>query len=65
MYEVVLEKFRQNRGCQDTLLRTGDAPLVEDTTTDTYWGWGTDHKGKNKLGQILEAVRDYIRREIA
>ncbi|MGC0423306.1 hypothetical protein [Embleya sp. AB8] len=32
---------------------TGTRQLVEDTTTDHYWGRGTTGTGKNMLGPIL------------
>lgn len=28
---------------------------------DSYWGWGKDHKGQNRLGHLLMSVRDSIR----
>lgn len=61
MFEVCLAKFQQNDGCQRTLLGTADAELVEDSPVDSYWGWGSDHQGKNKLGKILMLVRSTIR----
>jgi len=61
MLKVVEAKFQQHQDCRDTLLGTGDEPLVEHTVNDSYWGDGGDGSGKNRLGQILEAVRQKIR----
>jgi len=57
MEEAVAAKFKQNKELQDRLLATGDAPLVEASPRDSYWGAGADGKGQNRLGQILERVR--------
>jgi GTP cyclohydrolase II len=56
---VVLEKFRQNPALADQLLATGDADLVEDSP-DSYWGAGSDGKGKNWLGRTLVATRTIL-----
>lgn len=63
MYEIVLAKFQQNDGIRQKLIDTGDAYLEEGNTWgDKYWGT-VDGKGKNKLGQILMAVRDALQED--
>jgi hypothetical protein len=57
MYEIVYAKFDQNQDIRQELLLTKDAYVAEDATGDPYWGWGSDHRGKNKLGRILMMVR--------
>ena len=61
MRAAVLQKFLTHDDIQRTLLETGDAELVEQTTYDYYWGCGTDGTGKNMLGQILMEARAEIR----
>ena len=67
MYEIVKEKFLQNKGLKDKLLATGDTVLIEGTTWhDNYWGNCTCDKcsnieGKNTLGKILMKVRSELR----
>jgi ribA/ribD-fused uncharacterized protein len=61
MREAVLAKFTQHTDIRAILLATGDALLVEDSPTDTYWGCGAHGGGKNKLGRILMSVRDQLR----
>ncbi len=63
MTEAVRAKFTQYPRLRDLLLSTGDAPLIEHTRNDRYWGDGGDGTGLNKLGQILIAIRDELRRE--
>lgn len=60
MYDCVLAKFTQNHDLLKKLLETGDAELIEDSPVDWYWGWGKDHTGQNKLGQILMEVREEL-----
>lgn len=61
MFEVVMAKFGGSQTLTDALLATGDEKLVEGNTWgDRYWGV-CDGKGLNKLGGILERVRDNLR----
>lgn len=61
MYEICLEKFKQNPDLRQKLLATGNAHLEE----DNCWGdreWGTvNGVGKNKLGKILMRVRSELK----
>jgi hypothetical protein len=43
------------------LLATGGEDLIESAPTDSYWGVGRDGKGQNKLGKIIERIRDELR----
>ncbi len=61
MYHAVFLKFTTYASLQQILLSTGDEELVEDSPVDSYWGWGYDHKGKNKLGKILMRLRSDLR----
>lgn len=65
MLEACRAKFRQHDRIRVKLLATGDAELIEDSPTDTYWGTGTKRKveGKNMLGKILMQVRQELRDE--
>lgn len=63
MRELVNYKFNNNPDMRDKLLSTGNAALVEGNSWgDTYWG--VDSKtgvGENKLGKILESVRESVK----
>ena len=61
MREAVLAKFSQHADIREVLLGTGDALLVEHTSSDHYWGDGGDGSGRNMLGQILMSVREELR----
>ena len=61
MRGAIRAKFTQHDDCRRELLGTGDAPLVEKTTGDCYWGCGTNGDGKNMLGKILVELRAELR----
>jgi len=63
MHKAVLQKFTTHADIREILLATGDKVLVENSPIDYYWGCGKDGNGKNKLGQILMAVRETLRSE--
>ena len=76
MLRGVLAKFRQNTPARLTLLKTGDALLVEATPFDTYWANGLhilddrnkhqeSWRGANVLGGVLMEARDIIRAELS
>ncbi|CCM06412.1 uncharacterized protein FIBRA_08673 [Fibroporia radiculosa] len=61
MDEVLYHKFTQHEELKNLLLRTGDAPLVEDSDKDAFWGIGADKRGRNELGKALERLRSRLR----
>ena len=61
MHQGVLRKFEIHADIRNLLLGTGDELIVENSPIDYYWGCGADGSGKNKLGQILIAVREILR----
>ena len=61
MFDAVWAKFTQNPDIARKLLDTGDAYLIEHTKNDSYWADGGDGSGKNRLGEVLMAVRDSLR----
>ncbi len=63
MRRAVAAKFRAHDDIRDILLSTGDEEIVEDTTTDHYWGRGRTGTGKNMLGRILMRTRGRLRTE--
>jgi predicted NAD-dependent protein-ADP-ribosyltransferase YbiA (DUF1768 family) len=57
MYAIVQAKFTQHPDLQKVLLSTEASPILENTTHDSYWGWGLSQTGMNRLGKILMAIR--------
>lgn len=57
MFNIVLEKFKQNPELAKKLIATGTDPIIEENYWhDTYWGT-YDGQGENRLGKILMLVR--------
>lgn len=61
MERAVLQKFQTHADIRRILLETGNELIVENSPIDYYWGCGKDGSGKNRLGQILMAVRGILR----
>ena len=64
MFELVLEKFKQNPELKQKLLETGNQELIEGNTwNDTFWGV-CNGQGQNWLGKILMLVRSELNKPI-
>ena len=61
MSAAVLKKFQTHLELKALLLSTGDETIVENAPGDYFWGCGQDGTGLNRLGMILEQVRDVLR----
>ncbi|NCJ05793.1 DUF1768 domain-containing protein [Synechococcales cyanobacterium C] len=61
MYTAVFTKFSSHPDIRAVLVGTEDEPIVEDSPSDSYWGWGADHQGHNYLGRLLMQVREQLR----
>lgn len=61
MRRVVTTKFETHPALRVRLLSTGDRPLVESAPGDNFWGAGPDGTGENRLGRLLEELRDRFR----
>ena len=60
MLEGLRAKFQQNRGLLDLLKSTGSRPIIN-ASVNAYWGEGRTGKGKNRMGKLLEQVREELR----
>ncbi len=60
MRKAVRAKFAQHPTLAERLLATTPAELVEDSTTDAFWGVGVDGRGQNWLGRVLMEVRSEL-----
>ena len=61
MRRAVRAKFAAHPDITAVLLGTADEHLIEDTSTDHYWGCGTSGSGRNMLGLILMELRQTLR----
>jgi ribA/ribD-fused uncharacterized protein len=60
MEEIVRTKLSQHPYIQEKLKETGDREIVENSPSDSFWGWGEDQKGVNHLGKIWMKLRDEL-----
>lgn len=61
MEKAVADKFTRYPELGVLLVSTGNARLYEHTKNDCYWGDCEDRTGKNKLGLLLEKVRENLK----
>ena len=61
MRQADFAKFSQNPRLGELLLSTEEAVIIEDTTSDPFWGIGPDGTGENCAGRILREVRTLLR----
>ena len=57
MEDIIRTKFAQHPEVQDTLRRTGQEEIVEDSPVDYFWGEGADGTGRNELGKLWMKIR--------
>lgn len=50
-------KFRQSPAARASLLSSWPMPIVDASTTDSFWGVGPDGMGENMLGMLLYELR--------
>ncbi|KAJ3808586.1 hypothetical protein F5876DRAFT_45717, partial [Lentinula aff. lateritia] len=53
-------KFTQHDELIEELVSTGDAELIQNSDTDSFWGNGPDGHGRNEFGKALERLRVYL-----
>ena len=60
MYNILLEKLKQNKEVYNTLLFSGLRPIIYHTKNDNYWGCN-DEYGQNILGNIwMKILEKYV-----
>ncbi|KAG6917678.1 hypothetical protein DXG01_001653 [Tephrocybe rancida] len=59
MENVMYLKFYQHADLREILLSSGEAPLIYDDPSDSFWGIGeaNGEPGHNELGHLMERVR--------
>ncbi len=62
MERAIRAKFTQHEPLRALLLGTAAETLQEAAPHDYYWGVGADGTGRNKLGQMLMALRAELRK---
>lgn len=60
MKEIIAAKARQHEDVQKALQDSGDLLLAENSPIDSFWGVGSDGRGRNELGRIWMEIREEI-----
>jgi len=60
MTEVFRTKMLQHKEVQEILVQFEEYKLLENSATDTFWGIGQKHNGKNMTGKIWMILRDEL-----
>lgn len=58
MEQILKAKTKQHEDVRETLKRTGNRTIVENSPVDSFWGTGPDGKGENMVGKIWMKIRD-------
>jgi len=61
MGRILAAKFAAHPALRDLLTSTGAEPIEFASPMDGYWGTGRDGAGLNRLGRLLEGLRDQLR----
>ena len=64
MRRVLAAKFAEHEPLRALLAATGTEPIEFASPMDGYWGTGRDGMGANRLGKILEDLRDQLRQAV-
>lgn len=57
MEDILRAKLNQHKIIRDVLIQSGNMNIVELNDSDDFWGWGSDHRGDNRLGKIWMKLR--------
>lgn len=60
MGKILRKKLLTHNEVRGALLKTGQREIIENSPTDSFWGWGPDRQGQNHLGKIWMKIRAEI-----
>jgi ribA/ribD-fused uncharacterized protein len=58
MKEILKAKFDQHKNIKEKLLFTGLRPIIQSSSSNSFWGIGNNGNGENIFGKLLEEVRE-------
>ncbi len=65
MEKIMRAQLTQHSIMQEKLFETGDRLLIEDSSTDDFWGRGPNGDGQNHMGKIWMELRNELKSKIA
>ncbi len=60
MEEILRAKADQHQDVRDTLKKTGNRIIIENSPVDSFWGCGANGKGENHVGKLWMKIRDEL-----
>ena len=60
MEELFRAKIAQHPYVKEKLLATGDREIIKNVPDDSFWGWGADKKGENRMGKLWMKLREEL-----
>lgn len=60
MEELFRAKLEQHPYVKQKLLDTGRREIIKNVPDDSFWGWGADQKGENRMGKLWMQLRAEI-----
>lgn len=61
MKSILQAKATQHLYVREVLLSTESREIIEDSPKDSFWGWGPNKDGQNRLGKLWMEVREEVR----
>jgi ribA/ribD-fused uncharacterized protein len=64
--EVVFRaKLSQHPYVKEKLLASAGREIIKNVPDDSFWGWGPDQKGENRMGKLWMSLRDELLADVA
>lgn len=60
METVFRAKLVQHPYVQEKLLASVGREIIKNVPDDSFWGWGADQKGENRMGKLWMSLRDEL-----
>ena len=57
MKNILLAKVQQYPFIKEKLLESKDKEIIENSPSDSFWGWGPNKDGQNMLGKLWMEIR--------
>jgi ribA/ribD-fused uncharacterized protein len=62
MEDIFRAKLAQHVYVKEKLLASGSREIIKNVPDDSFWGWGADHAGENRMGKLWMQLRDELQK---
>ncbi len=63
MEDVFRAKLDQHEYVREKLLASGNREIIKNVPDDSFWGWGADQKGENRMGKLWMELREELQKQ--